>query len=72
MEFSEENYPNIENIEYISGNCETYNYTGINTIIMSHVFEHLYNPKEFIKKSTVLMRQLFSEKILILFNGQTK
>jgi len=50
MEFSSDQYPPINNIEYISGNCEEYEYTGINTIIMSHVFEHLYKPRDFIKK----------------------
>ena len=50
MEFSADHYPTINNIEYISGNCEEYDYKGINTIIMSHVFEHLYKPRDFIEK----------------------
>lgn len=37
-----------ENITYIEGNCETYQFTE-NTIVLSHVFEHLYNPKAFIQ-----------------------
>lgn len=49
MEFDIDHYPSIENIEYISGNCETYDFGNIKTIIMSHVFEHLYEPKKFIK-----------------------
>ena len=35
-------------IEYIEGNCETFNFNGINNVILSHVFEHLYSPREFI------------------------
>ena len=37
-----------ENVTYIEGNCETYQFTE-NTIVLSHVFEHLYNPKAFIQ-----------------------
>lgn len=48
LEFSAENYPEIENVKYISGNCENYDYTDIKTIIMSHVFEHLYEPRKFV------------------------
>jgi 2-polyprenyl-3-methyl-5-hydroxy-6-metoxy-1,4-benzoquinol methylase len=36
-------------IKFIQGNCENFNYNGFNTIILSHVFEHLYNPTEFIE-----------------------
>lgn len=50
LEYSAEHYPKIENIEYISGDCEVYSYNNIKTIIMSHVFEHLYNPRDFLKK----------------------
>jgi hypothetical protein len=49
LEFSIDHYPEIEHVKYISGNCETYNFIGINTVIMSHVFEHLYEPKKFLK-----------------------
>jgi hypothetical protein len=49
VEFNIEHYPEIKNIEYISGNCETYDFNKTKTIIMSHVFEHLYKPIEFVK-----------------------
>ena len=38
-----------KNIKFIQGNCETFNYNGYTTLILSHVFEHLYNPTKFIK-----------------------
>jgi hypothetical protein len=37
-----------ENIKYIEGNCETYPFTD-ETLVLSHVFEHLYTPKAFIE-----------------------
>jgi hypothetical protein len=49
LEFDTTNYPPIENIDYINGNCETYNFKNIKTLIMSHVFEHLYEPRLFLK-----------------------
>lgn len=43
-------------VKYIEGNCESYDFPINSNIIMSHVFEHLYEPKKFIsncKKSGV-------------------
>lgn len=50
LEVSSE-YNTLENIDYITGNCETYNFNDINVnvIILSHVFEHLYEPRKFIQ-----------------------
>jgi 2-polyprenyl-3-methyl-5-hydroxy-6-metoxy-1,4-benzoquinol methylase len=33
------------NCTYIIGNAEEYNYDNVDTVAMSHVFEHLYDPK---------------------------
>ena len=49
LEFDISNYPSVEHIEYISGNCETYDFKNVKTLIMSHVFEHLYEPRLFLK-----------------------
>jgi hypothetical protein len=38
-----------ESIDFVQGNCEEFNFTGYNTLILSHVFEHLYSPLTFIK-----------------------
>ena len=45
--FEEKN--KIPGIEYIQDNCEDYDYNSIETIILSHVFEHLYNPRKFVE-----------------------
>ena len=38
-------------IHFIKGNCEDFDYNGYDTIVMSHIFEHLYNPPlELLKK----------------------
>lgn len=50
LEFDSDKYPVINNVEYISGNCETYNFSNVKTLIMSHVFEHLYEPILFLNK----------------------
>lgn len=42
--------PNHTGIKYISENCETFDYRDEKTVIMSHIFEHIYNPIEFIKR----------------------
>lgn len=36
-------------VKYIEGNCENYKFEKGSNIIMSHVFEHLYEPKIFIE-----------------------
>jgi hypothetical protein len=36
-------------VKYLEGNCEIYDFPENSNIIMSHVFEHLYEPKNFIK-----------------------
>jgi len=48
MDLCDEN-PNIENIQFIHGNCETATIQGQATVVLSHVFEHLYNPNQFIR-----------------------
>jgi 2-polyprenyl-3-methyl-5-hydroxy-6-metoxy-1,4-benzoquinol methylase len=50
LEYDSKFYPPIHQIEYISGNCELYDYSNTKTIIMSHVLEHLYKPYEFLEK----------------------
>lgn len=41
--------PNIENLTYIQANCEDYTYVNRPTLLLSHVFEHLYNPLFFLQ-----------------------
>ena len=48
--FEEKN--KIDGIEYIQHNCEDYDYDGIETIVLSHVFEHLYNPRRFVERTS--------------------
>jgi len=68
-------------LKFIQGNCETFNYDGFKTIILSHVFEHLYFPQKFIeniKKSQVLsvfisipnFDLLLKEKSQLIINSQ--
>jgi len=35
--------------KFVQGNCETYDFSNTDCICMSHVFEHLYNPKTFVE-----------------------
>jgi hypothetical protein len=35
-------------VTFVQGNCESFDYTGHPTIVLSHVFEHLYHPREFV------------------------
>lgn len=38
----------ISGVNYHLGNCESYNFSDFDTIIMSHVFEHLFEPAKFV------------------------
>lgn len=38
-----------DDVEFVKGSCESHNYAG-QSVIASHVFEHLYNPHRFIKQ----------------------
>ena len=44
-----ENPEPIHGIIFRKGNCEDCSFENTNTIIMSHVFEHLYNPAKFVE-----------------------
>ena len=37
-----------DDIVFIEGNCETYDFSGHKTVVLSHTFEHLYYPLKFI------------------------
>jgi hypothetical protein len=50
----------IEGIQYKVENCETFNYNNYTSVILSHVFEHLYKPLDFIKRvSLSQVKELF-------------
>lgn len=36
-------------VKFINGNCEDYDFAGYTHVILSHTFEHLYNPRKFIE-----------------------
>lgn len=68
-------------IKFIEGNCETFDYKAYNTVILSHVFEHLYNPLIFIENirragvSSVFISipnfdQLVKKESLLTINSQ--
>ena len=44
LDFVDNGHPN-----FIKGNCEDYDFSYTDVIIMSHVFEHLYEPLKFVK-----------------------
>jgi len=51
-----------DDIEYVYGNCEVFDFNNINidSIILCHVFEHLYEPKKFIENiSNTSIREIF-------------
>ena len=42
----------IVGIEYLQGNCENYDLSKHKTVVMSHVFEHLFNPRKFVENAS--------------------
>ena len=48
FDYSIEQAMKRDDVTYIEGNCEEYDFTQP-CIVMSHVFEHLYEPKKFIQ-----------------------
>jgi len=48
FDYSIEQAVKRDDVTYIEGNCEEYDFTQP-CIVMSHVFEHLYEPKKFIQ-----------------------
>jgi hypothetical protein len=36
-------------VKFVQGNCENFNFTGHNSVVLSHTFEHLYSPRLFIQ-----------------------
>jgi hypothetical protein len=49
FDFSLETTRILPSFRYIEGNCETYSFPSRSCIVMSHVFEHLYEPRKFIE-----------------------
>jgi len=41
--------PKIPNVNFLVGNCESADFPQDSSIVMSHVFEHLYEPNKFIR-----------------------
>lgn len=40
----------ISGITFVQANCEDYIYKSDSTVVMSHIFEHLYKPYDFVKR----------------------
>jgi len=48
------------NINFVQGNCEDFDFSAYESLILSHTFEHLYDPRKFIQN-------LNNAKIMSLF-----
>jgi hypothetical protein len=45
--------PTDSRISFIQGNCESFDFKNTKCVVMSHVFEHLYNPMKFLANLSV-------------------
>ena len=77
FDYSIEQAIQLPNVTYIEGNCEEYDFTQP-CIVMSHVFEHLYEPKKFIRnclrnkvKSIILSIPYMDDRQLHVSNQHT-
>ncbi len=57
--------PKIPNVNFCHGNCEEIEFEDKNTIVLSHTFEHLYRPADFVKN---ISKQNMNEIFLSLPN----
>jgi hypothetical protein len=64
--------PNIEGVEFIQGNCEEVDCPDNTTIVMSHVFEHLYEPDKMVEtfKNKNIQQIFISNPDMIAFMKQ--
>ena len=63
----------LDNVKYYIHNCETYCYNNYTSAVLSHVFEHLYKPLEFIKRiSEANVKEVFISVPNLKHNLETK
>ena len=48
LDICEPTHP-VTGIDYKIGNCEEFDFTGHKTLVLSHVFEHLFRPRTFVE-----------------------
>lgn len=41
--------PCIPGVHFFHGNCETFDFSGVSSLVLSHTFEHLYSPAKFLE-----------------------
>jgi len=62
-------------ISYVRGNCEDFIFPDVDTVVMSHVFEHLYNPRKFLEclqKSAIQTIFISIPNLEALYTSQCK
>jgi hypothetical protein len=74
-EASPELQKEFPDISYIRGNCEDFIFPEVDTIVISHVFEHLYNPRKFLEcleKSSIQSIFISIPNLEALYRSQCK
>jgi hypothetical protein len=73
--------PDISGVIFRNENGENMVYSGIENVVLSHVFEHLYEPRKYIRRlkeeqvknvflSIPNMRSLMKKRVLLLLNAE--